>query len=361
MRPRIVCHLIDYGGSTGGSFIPSLAALGSALQARGIDMVVVATRFSGSTWQSELAKAGVEVRFVDDSAHAKAVVQGLRPDIVHSHFLRYDATAAACGARSVFWHVHSARDSYSRLARARSLVKYRVVGARVEAFVAVSHAIGDECVAFSAPRKRVRVVANGVDCEHFRPPEREERTTCRKRLGIAPNERVALFFDRAPSKGGALVREANVGSKSYRLLVAGREQRVEDTRELYWAADALVFASVPTSQCPLAEGLPYVLLEALACGLPIAAAEIPVVREVCHDLKDVVPFTPGDAAGLRRALENALTGKVNGSGRRRVTERFSLPAWTTAIMDLYEQRRQEFRQNGAPSPWLRKTQRSLDR
>ena len=61
------------------------------------------------------------------------------------------------------------------------------------------------------------------------------------------------------------------------------------------AADIFVLSS-------LWEGLPLVLLEAMACGLPIVGTRIPGIADVITDGVQGLLAAPGDAENLARAL-----------------------------------------------------------
>lgn len=339
-------QVVDYGGTTGGSFIPALASLATAAQRRGRPLSIVATDVPGASWPSELRAAGVDLHLVRDAPGAMAALRALRPAYVHAHFTRYDIPAlrAAGGAR-VYWHVHSHREDTSVAARARAWLKYRAIGRSVTALVAVSHDIAREIVAWSGPADRVRVVPNGIDVAHFRPPAPSERRAARQALGIAPGDRVVLFFDRVAYKGGATLRAAAAALPGVRILVAGGSaedrtafaalpgaivlERAADARALYWAADALAFASER-------EAFGYVLAEAMACGLPVAAGAIAIVDEICGDAPSVCRFPVRDPAGLAQALERALDATSPGAARARVAERFNIDGWIEAMLGLYE-------------------------
>jgi glycosyltransferase involved in cell wall biosynthesis len=82
-------------------------------------------------------------------------------------------------------------------------------------------------------------------------------------------------------------------------------------RDLYARAAALVFQS-------RYEGFGLPPLQALACGLPVVAARIPVTEEVLGDCAAYVE--PGDARGLAAALSSAMNPPDAGlteAGRRR--------------------------------------------
>ncbi len=343
---RTIAQVVDYGGTTGGSFIPALGVLGRAAGRQGDRLTVIATEVSGAVWPAELRAAGVDVHLVRNERGVVDALRGLRPAIVHAHFTRYDLPVlrAADGA-DVFWHVHSHREDDSPAARAKALLKYRLFGRRVAAFVAVSQEIAREIVAWSGPARRVRVVPNGIDVDRFRPPSPAERLAARTALGIAPGDRVALFFERVPYKGGATVRAALARSPGVRALVAGGSaadraafgpaprtialERAADARALYWAADALAFASDR-------EAFGYVLAEAMACGLPVAASDIAIVDEICGDAESVRRFPVGDATALARALEAAMDVRDRAAARLRVVGRFNVDGWAEQMLRLYD-------------------------
>ncbi|MFQ5589261.1 MAG: glycosyltransferase family 4 protein, partial [Nitrospiria bacterium] len=60
-------------------------------------------------------------------------------------------------------------------------------------------------------------------------------------------------------------------------------------------ADCLVLPS-------LSEGMPNVVLEAMASGLPVVASNLPGIREVVQDGETGLLAEPGDARGLAKKL-----------------------------------------------------------
>jgi glycosyltransferase involved in cell wall biosynthesis len=54
------------------------------------------------------------------------------------------------------------------------------------------------------------------------------------------------------------------------------------------------------------EGLPVVLMEAIGCGCPIVASDIPGVRDLTGEQGDDVLVPPGDAAALAAAITRQL-------------------------------------------------------
>jgi glycosyltransferase involved in cell wall biosynthesis len=151
------------------------------------------------------------------------------------------------------------------------------------------------------PAERVRIVHNFLDFDVFHPPSDGERQAARARLGVAPDDVVLLFAGRlSPQKHplglalalrrlqklGALPRQVKIllagrtRDRWYARLVqpalrwAGAESQVRtlgavsaaEMPALYAASDVLLLPS-------LWEGLPNVVLEAHASGLPAVVTD----------------------------------------------------------------------------------------
>lgn len=103
----------------------------------------------------------------------------------------------------------------------------------------------------------------------------------------------------------------------------------DDLRGLYDGAIALIFPSLLESF-----GLPA--LEAMSYGVPVAAADIPPLREMCREAAVYVdPYgIPSMAAGMRRlATDPTLRRRLADEGRRRARE-FDWPDIARRTWDL---------------------------
>ena len=101
-----------------------------------------------------------------------------------------------------------------------------------------------------------------------------------------------------------------------------------ELRCAYTGAAALVFPS-------LWEGFGLPLVEAMSCGTPIAASDIPTNREIAGEAS--VRFDPADALGCAEAiLEAARSGRERlvAAGRQRV-KRFSWERCAEATRRVY--------------------------
>jgi len=287
---------------------------------------------------------------VEDGGEAARLARVWRPDLAQVHFFGWEAqlTTALWFARTrLLWHVHStvtSRPNGRAVLSPRSLAKYRVLGARVERFIAVSEAIREELIRQGAPRARVALVPNAVDAQRFRPPSDAERELARARFGIEHRPTI-LFFGRDPRIKGAdvLARALAMMERPIVITVATPAdvraqlaahadvvalQHVDDVVPLMWAADALAMPS-------RAEGFGLVLREAALTGLPVAASDLAALREAA-DGRESVCFVPvEDAAALAGALRAALASD------RVVLHRApddALARWARNVIALYDAR-----------------------
>lgn len=88
------------------------------------------------------------------------------------------------------------------------------------------------------------------------------------------------------------------------------------------------------------EGIPVVLMEAMASGLPVVASRISGIPELVEDQETGLLAPPRDAAALAEALQTLardpqLRIRMGAAGRRRVTEHFNLHAETQRLASLF--------------------------
>ena len=108
-----------------------------------------------------------------------------------------------------------------------------------------------------------------------------------------------------------------------------------DLRPLYAAADMLAHPSYR-------EGVPRVLMEAAAMGLPIVATDIPGCREVVSHGITALLCSPRDPVALAEALTTALRDPAGARRRARaadqdVRQRFDQNNHTERLWDIYSE------------------------
>ncbi len=255
-----------------------------------------------------------------------------RLDLIDAHFAYPDGCAASWLGR---WlgvpYTVTLRGTEVRHARDPALVPRVTHALRHAARVfSVSESLRQLALSLGIAPDQVRVVGNGVDLEKFSPLPRID---ARRALGLADDAPVLVSVGALVERKGfhrviellpALRRRYPgliylvVGGSSpegdyspqlrKQVSALGLEEAVrflgplppEQLRVPLSAADLFVLASSN-------EGWANVLLEAMACGLPVVATDVGGNAEVvCKaELGSVVPF--GDSVRLEEAIDRALS------------------------------------------------------
>ncbi|OLB98573.1 MAG: hypothetical protein AUH30_07455 [Candidatus Rokubacteria bacterium 13_1_40CM_68_15] len=195
--------------------------------------------------------------------------------------------------------------------------------------VAVSESLKRVAIDLGIRAEKIRVIPNGVDTTRFFPMDRDD---ARRRLGLPLDATILLTVGGVyEGKGQHVVLQAlprllardprllyvvvggeRVGD-SYRhtldgiirahglgdhVLFVGSKPH-EDLRVWYAAADVLCLAT-------RSEGRANVLLESIACGVPVVTTHVGGNPEIVRDGRDgfLVPF--GDVESLAAAVDRAL-------------------------------------------------------
>jgi len=233
----------------------------------------------------------------------------------------------------------------------------RITERLVTRHVCVSGAVAD----FSIKRGRLSaekivVIPNGVDVERFKSALPADLS----QYGIPPGGRTLLFVGRLdPQKGPRLLLRAVKGllpvHRNLHLLMVGdgplatdlkewvRAQQLEqqihfagwrpDVPSLLKACDALVLPS-------RWEGMPNVVLEAMAAGRPVVATRVEGVSELVTDRETGLLVEPGSiealAGGIALLLAEPDLGKTAGIAAQHTAEtRFTADIVASAYADLY--------------------------
>jgi colanic acid/amylovoran biosynthesis glycosyltransferase len=192
---------------------------------------------------------------------------------------------------------------------------------------------------------KLAVIHCGVDTDFFRPregapPERPFSIlsvgtlhevkgqgylveACRL-LADAGVDFACTFVGDGPDRA-ALAHQIRAAGLEGSVVLAGRRTRAELVEHLR-AADVLVAPSVPTSEGKR-EGIPVVLMEAMASGIPVVASAISGIPELVEDGVSGLLVPPRDARAVaeavRRLLDDApLRQQFGAAGRQKVVREF---------------------------------------
>jgi glycosyltransferase involved in cell wall biosynthesis len=181
---------------------------------------------------------------------------------------------------------------------------------------------------------------NGIDRERFHPLDRAE--ACHK-LGLDAKRRRVLYVGNLfPVKGATVLARAAeqlpeadvifVGSGTERIS-AGRCVGARPHCEIPLWMNACDVLCLPS----LNEGLPNVVLEAMACGRPVVASNVGGVPEVMRDGVNGLLTPAGDAAALAAALRRSLALRWDAAAIRESVASFDWDRNAAELVRVLEQ------------------------
>ena len=308
---------------------------------------------------------------------AKRVIREGSFDLVHTHLLRADLLGAFA-ARQCGLPVISTAYAIGQYRRQKRRVLDGVLDRACRRLathvLAVSEAVQRDCVeGLGWPPERVSVVHTGIEIPPPVPPERAKAV--RTELGVADDaplvvtvarlsyekgldtliDAAAAVRQRLPAAGFAVVgdgpdREALQQQIATRRLddavrLVGFRRNVSD-----WLAAADVVA-VPS----YSEGMPNVVLEAMAAGRAIVATRVGGIPEAIRDGQTGRLVPPGDAGALAAAIVEAIDSPERrrawgAAARREVEQRFTADRAVRGYEALYERVLAGRGMRGAPGP-----------
>lgn len=284
-----------------------------------------------------------------------------RLDLIDAHFSYPDGYAATLLGRWLNVPVTiTLRGTEVRHARDAALSpKLRRALQGASRVFAVSDSLRREALALGIDPAKVQVVGNGVDLDKFHPVPRAE---ARRGLGLPADAKVLITVGALVERKGfhrviellpalrlrypGLVYLVVGGSSPEGDCSAQLRQQVRDLglnevvrflgpvapgqlRDPLSAADVFVLSTRN-------EGWANVLLEAMACGLPVVATDVGGNAEVVsrEALGTIVPF--GDSSALQAALDRALAHAWDAGAIQRHAEQNTWDARVAALLEAFQ-------------------------
>lgn len=203
------------------------------------------------------------------------------------------------------------------------------------------------------PESQLHYIPNGVDTEYFSPSAASQDSPfaahsggigeilCVGRL-VEDKDHETLLAALALLRHNMPARVHLVGDGPLRDHLRERARSLglaeavifhgsdSDVRKYMRAADVLVLAS-------RAEGMPNVILEGMACGLPVVGTRVGGIPDVVEHTVNGLLVAPARADALADALAKALRAgpEMGLAARKTVLERYSLETMTRLHEDVY--------------------------
>lgn len=283
----------------------------------------------------------------------RAIARRFRPDALLSAWAYPDGTAAAAlgaalGLPTVCRVMGSDINDYARQRWRRPQIAWAM--RRTGRIIAISRALGEECVRLGAARERIDYVPTGVDRSRFHPLD---RAAARRDLGLAaagkvvvvpgrlaPEKGVDHFIDTwatldpswkailvgaGPSEPGLRAQAARLGLGPDRLVFAGFQPEAR-MKTYYSAADLVCLPSFE-------EGWPDVLTESFACGCPWVASDVGGVADILALTGSGIVVPPRDRAALAAALREGLARGWDRARTAATMERHTLSETARAYVE----------------------------
>jgi L-malate glycosyltransferase len=367
-----VCHFAS-GDLWAGAEVQVVTLLGALKQFP--DLELSALLLNSGRLSDEFTLRGIPVTVCDESRlgivqlllavtnHLKEI----RPHILHSHRYKEHILSAFAGKLShnplTVQTYHGLEENLRGWAGLKmnlyNWINVVVGKATADGIVGVSSEIAN-ILRGRYPSADVRCIRNGIDLARVVPTL--ERSAMRAQLGIAPDTFVVGTVGRLmPIKGFEYLLEAfaqlrrQQGPQESKLVIvgdgplravlgqcAGNNGLSHDVEFLGMRTDVYnlmrVFDVFALSS--LHEGVPMVLLEAMALGVPIVASHVGGIPEILDDRREALLVPAKDPEALARAIgavaaSSELRAELIRAARVRVETQFSIQSSAAKMREMY--------------------------
>ena len=297
----------------------------------------------------------------------RRLVQEAQPEVIHAHSSKAGALAralACLGVRQPIFYTPHAYYGLSGKSGMKSLLFNAVETVLGRVGTTINLSAGEQAFARDAlhiQQKRLRLIANPVDCVRFRPAEAPKRLEIRAALGV-PAEAILLgsvgrlafqkdpltlyraFAKACQSRPELWLYHLGDGELSEECAALAdqlgirsrivRQTYLSEPLSFYQALDGMILTS-------RYEGLSFAVLEALACDLPVILSQVPGNNDFTEmGLSHCWSAAKEDVDGFAEVIGQWAQDRAlaRPSNHRQIAEsRFSQAACFGAVEREYEQ------------------------
>lgn len=281
------------------------------------------------------------------------LIRGARVDLIHAHLPKAHVLAGLAGALT---RTPAVATVHGMSVTTHELGITRTTGTNL---IAVCQEAYMQALAMGVPDERVTLIHNGVDVRAFRPGTNP--AGFRQTLDVPDDAPLVGFVGRLEWEKGPdqflmmadfvhqelpKVHFVLVGTGSLRDDLARRieDMGLADVVHMagFWPEPAEVYPAFDViAQMSRIEGTPLTLLEAMACGRPVAAIAVGGVLEVVENGSTGLITNPGDWQGVGERVIDLLNHpeqrKLMGeAARKRAEKMFNLRDTVRQTSELFE-------------------------
>ena len=278
-------------------------------------------------------------------------------DVLHAHCILPDGLAAIIVNRlsrggKIVCTIHG--DDLNTYPWYDGITTYmaKVVIKNTDLFICVSEALKTKLIALEGSANAV-TIRNGIDTARFKAHNRVHHSyTCQR-------EFVFLFVGDVTRMKGAedllmAFAEFNNVYRNSKLWIVGDINNADFPLRDIVAHNVKFIGVIPNEEIPdimnaadvfvlpsYSEGLPTVMLEAMACQLPIIITEVGGIPEVLSNRKSAILINPGNVDELKKAmicvLEKSLRETISLEAQQILLENHTWNVNTTTLIKAYSE------------------------
>ena len=286
----------------------------------------------------------------------RRTLQPFQPQLVHGWHLFSGAYASLVAPRFKAKSLVGIRSSFESI---QNSLELRIAERFADAFITNSESAAARIKSEKPSVRQVYVVPNAVIVD-FEARE-AVREKLKQELGLRPDALWLIAIGRMEQlkhfdellEVAASLREKHCnfqliliggGAEESYLKQLSQQLRLEDyvriTGEIpnanRWLKGFDIFCMPSVS-----EGLPNVVMEAAAAGLPIVTWQLPFYEELLTPEETALMAAPGDRAGFEQAVlklinDQSLREELGAAAQAQITEKFSLDRYIQNMTRVYE-------------------------
>lgn len=286
----------------------------------------------------------------------RRTLQPFQPQLVHGWHLFSGAYASLVAPRFKAKSLVGIRSSFESI---QNSLELRIAECFADAFITNSESAAARIKSEKPSVRQVYVVPNAVIVDFEAREAVRERLT--QELGLRPDALWLIAIGRMEQlkhfdellEVAASLREKHCNFQLI-LIGGGAEESYlkQLSQQLHLEDYVRITGEIPNANqwlkgfdifCmpSVSEGLPNVVMEAAAAGLPIVTWQLPFYEELLTPEETALMAAPGDRAGFEQAVlklinDQSLREELGAAAQAQITEKFSLDRYIQNMTRVYE-------------------------